>query len=894
MDRVSGKVKWNKRVVLPKWLNTPVNTMKWIVLAFVVVMVCLCNNALAYSGSDYTTNSSLATKLDNLINGKVAIFSNTSTKFPVGSSLNNSTTYYWKNGYYSGKQCYAYGQAAYYYLFGDVPYHGSGSYSNSKVVSGVKGLNTLSYDVLVKGGVGCGAYIRTTDQSSGSYNGNVGHSMIVLTYNSNGITILHGNSNGKGAITINTYTWASFNSTHISGKGRYVSHIVQPNLTANSISGYTRIDSLPRIAKSIKVSTSTDPCEVRKAPNKDGEFVRSVDKDTIIYLKGAVKNTAGNTWYETEDGYFIYSGDLEILVDDASYTETKYGALGISKTSDCWLKDRPYEASDHHERVVAQGKTVSIVAKVVNSYGNTWYKTSDGYFVYSSDVTLYEMEQMFTISATFKNTEKRDSHKAPYLDSPDVKSYANGATVTVTRFVKNSYGNIWAQLSDGSFLCFYDKETGDNKLTFIAMTSAFTTSGVVKPTGNIPLNTAFGLRGKITATAPMLTVTARVIDKSTNKAVVGPVSASPSATTRTVDLNASVNGVNINNKMPFSKLTTAGYYRYEVIVQLGFTYNSKTFKFGAEQVVISSDFTAGNPAKVLVEKITVLNQISKLAYGEPYDFRWEVYPSNATDKTVTWSSSNTDVIWIPEASGTPGVDENAYADVFYRGYGTTTITVRANDGSGVSVSFDVTVYDPNPKPSLENVSLSAGQNLTAMRGGTVTMPIYLSNPNEDVAIGTILVKYELPDGVTISGVETAGIAVGSDKTHYANTLLNNLSGISGSGQILNVTLQLSNSVAFPVTVRMTATVNPLNTGEDVTLSPFTATIEEKSRRVPGDVNDDGQVSTADFLRLAKYLAGWSGITINEANSDVNGDGQVSTADFLRMSKYLSGWDVELK
>lgn len=200
-----------------------------------ILMISVASPALAYSGSDYTSNSSLAAKLDNLIQGNVAIFSNTTAKFPVGSSLDVNKQYTWKNGYYSGYQCYAYAQAAYYYLFGDVPYHGGGGYSNSSVISGVKGLSTLSYDTLSRAGVGCGAYIRTTNNSSGAYSGSYGHSMIVLTYNSSSITILHGNANNNGLVSINSYSWSSFNSSHISGRSRYVSHIVQPNATANTI-----------------------------------------------------------------------------------------------------------------------------------------------------------------------------------------------------------------------------------------------------------------------------------------------------------------------------------------------------------------------------------------------------------------------------------------------------------------------------------------------------------------------------------------------------------------------------------------------------------------------------------------------------------------------------------
>lgn len=53
------------------------------------------------SGSDYTSDSALAAKLDNVFNGTVSLFTNTTAKFELGSSLNNSTQYTVAN-YYSG------------------------------------------------------------------------------------------------------------------------------------------------------------------------------------------------------------------------------------------------------------------------------------------------------------------------------------------------------------------------------------------------------------------------------------------------------------------------------------------------------------------------------------------------------------------------------------------------------------------------------------------------------------------------------------------------------------------------------------------------------------------------------------------------------------------------
>lgn len=66
-----------------------------------------------------------------------------------------------------------------------------------------------------------------------------------------------------------------------------------------------------------------------------------------------------------------------------------------------------------------------------------------------------------------------------------------------------------------------------------------------------------------------------------------------------------------------------------------------------------------------------------------------------------------------------------------------------------------------------------------------------------------------------------------------------------------------------------------------------------SGRIPGDVNDDGEVDPMDGLLIARYLADWD-VKINLANADVNADGEVDPMDGLLLSRYLADWDVELK
>ncbi len=69
---------------------------------------------------------------------------------------------------------------------------------------------------------------------------------------------------------------------------------------------------------------------------------------------------------------------------------------------------------------------------------------------------------------------------------------------------------------------------------------------------------------------------------------------------------------------------------------------------------------------------------------------------------------------------------------------------------------------------------------------------------------------------------------------------------------------------------------------------------EENDRVPGDINGDGRIALLDSTILRRYLAGWTGVTINESNADVNNDGRVTLLDSTILRRYLAGWTgVEL-
>ena len=57
----------------------------------------------------------------------------------------------------------------------------------------------------------------------------------------------------------------------------------------------------------------------------------------------------------------------------------------------------------------------------------------------------------------------------------------------------------------------------------------------------------------------------------------------------------------------------------------------------------------------------------------------------------------------------------------------------------------------------------------------------------------------------------------------------------------------------------------------------------------GDVDGDGYISMADALLLARRLANWSDIDINEDAADVDNDGSITLLDLLVLLRHLANW-----
>lgn len=173
------------------------------------------------SGSDYTDSPALAAQLDDIFEGNAGVYRDSSCTRLVDTTLGTSPVK--NNGVYMyvgeeneeplsiGTSCWIYANGVYHTLFGESTGGGYAGENSEKLNLRGTGSRRMSYDNFKAWGVrqGVGALIRAG-----------GHSMILLEYNPETYTILDGNSDGRGLVSISTRSWDRGYS--------YVEYIIQP------------------------------------------------------------------------------------------------------------------------------------------------------------------------------------------------------------------------------------------------------------------------------------------------------------------------------------------------------------------------------------------------------------------------------------------------------------------------------------------------------------------------------------------------------------------------------------------------------------------------------------------------------------------------------------------
>ena len=183
----------------------------------------LITDRSAIDGSDYTLSPIMARTLNRIFDGNASIYADGDCTELVNTLLGTSPVK--NNGVLMcvgpeggktlsrGTSCWIYANGVYYSLFGESTGSGEPGENSEMLDLTTTATRGASYQNFKAWGVreSVGALIRAS-----------GHSMIVLHYDENSITILDGNSDGNGRVSICTRSWDRFS------RYSYISYLIQP------------------------------------------------------------------------------------------------------------------------------------------------------------------------------------------------------------------------------------------------------------------------------------------------------------------------------------------------------------------------------------------------------------------------------------------------------------------------------------------------------------------------------------------------------------------------------------------------------------------------------------------------------------------------------------------
>ena len=229
-------------------------------------------------------------------------------------------------------------------------------------------------------------------------------------------------------------------------------------------------------------------------------------------------------------------------------------------------------------------------------------------------------------------------------------------------------------------------------------------------------------------------------------------------------------------------------------------------------------------------KITVYQKVTavklnassvSLAKGTSKTLKATVYPSDATNKNVKWSSSNTSVVTVAQN----GV-------ITAKGPGTATVTVKTENGS-FTANCNVTVYVPVTSIKLSATKLTMAKNTEKLIRATISPS---SATNSDVRWAS--------SNTTVASVSQAGVVTAKQKGTTKITAFSNDGKVSATC-IVTVIQQVTQ-------VNLSATSVSLDVGKtktiEATLQPDNATYKSVTWK-----SSDKSVATVSSTGVIKAL-----------------------------------------
>ena len=279
---------------------------------------------------------------------------------------------------------------------------------------------------------------------------------------------------------------------------------------------------------------------------------------------------------------------------------------------------------------------------------------------------------------------------------------------------------------------------------------------------------------------------------------------------------------------------------------------------------VKGTLTIIKPDPIPITKITLNETKLSMSVKDTKQLTATVKPDNASDKSVSWSSSDKNVATVSSTGLITAI-----------GAGSATITSKANDGSGVKATCSVTVTSPVTEPKLTFVSVECSNtNLNSLtQNDELNFKVTFLNTGATARIWTEL---------AILNSENKNILYHSNEMNRQYT------------KDEETTENYKYSLKDVPAGEYYATVLYLQDwGEEEDQGWYRSDkslfsikiVSVPSPSTKGDVNGDGEVNVTDIVTLVNIIMGKNKGT---ATADVNGDGEVNVTDIVTVINIILG------
>ena len=287
------------------------------------------------------------------------------------------------------------------------------------------------------------------------------------------------------------------------------------------------------------------------------------------------------------------------------------------------------------------------------------------------------------------------------------------------------------------------------------------------------------------------------------------------------------------------------------------------------------------PDEVLATGISLNQSQMNLQAGSTSQLVATVLPDSATNKIVTWISSNPEIATVDTTGFVTAVAPGIAA-----------ITAMTTDGSNLSASCDVTVTE-NLSNYDNYLSMS---DVDAFRGDTIVIPVKMTNETSIISFQTDIF---LPEGLELLQEDGEYIIDPSERMTRTHSIMSNdvsngairvlcyssnykpFTGNSGD-DLFYITVKVADDAEGNYTIQLKNTLLTNTDFVDLAAPDVAANVNVKAYLL-GDANNSGTVSITDVVVTAQYVLELNPQPFVFEAADANADGNITVADVSRIA-----------